>query len=230
MSALLRASVSPRTYYRAIIGGYRYCRYLERTSYRDSDFHSVDKECHISAEVAIRGPDRMSLGDCVYIGPRCWIDARGGLRIGRYTGIGAGSTVITTTHRYRGAETIPFDDVIVVKPVVIEDFVFIGMNVKIWPGVRIREGAIVGLGSVVTKDVPSLAIVMGNPAEVIGHRDADQFDKLKVGGAFVEHEPSNPLRRYWVPPFMRRKYKKELADLGFGDIAEDGTFREPRVR
>jgi len=230
MSKLLKALLSPKTLYKAIVGGYRYYRYIERTSYRDSDFGSVGRECRISEEVAIRGPDRMSIGDCVYIGPRCWIDARGGLRIGRYTGIGAGSTVITTTHRYRGAETIPFDDVIVVKPVVIEDFVFIGMNVMIWPGVRIREGAIVGLGSVVTKDVPSLAIVMGNPAEVIGHRSADQFNKLKTGGAVVEHVPRGPLRRYWVPPFMRRKYQKELAGLGLGDIAENGTFNQPRVR
>jgi len=167
MSKLLKALLSPRTFYKAVVGGYRYYRYLERTSYRDSDFHSIGRDCHISEEVAIQGANRMSIGDCAYIGPRCWIDARGGLRIGRYTGVGADSTVLTTTHRYWGAETIPFDDVIVVKPVVIEDFVFIGMDVIIWPGVRIREGAIVGAGSVVTKDVPSFAIVMGNPVQVI---------------------------------------------------------------
>jgi len=229
MSALLRTLLAPKTFYKAMVGGYRYYRYLERTSHEHNDFRSIGRGCRISEEVAIRGTNRMSVGDCVYIGPRCWIDARGGLSIGKYTGIGADSTIITTTHRAQGAETIPFDDVVVVKPVVIEDFVFIGMNVRIWPGVRIGEGAIVGLGSVVTKDVPALAIVMGNPAEVIGRRNADQFNKLKASGAFVEHVPRGPLRRYWVPPFMRRKHQKELAQLGLGDIAEDGTFEEPRV-
>jgi len=229
MSKLLKALLCPTSLYKAAVGGYRYYRYLERTSYRDSDFRSIGRGCGISEEVAIRGTNRLRLGDCVYIGPRCWIDARGGLSIGRYTGIGAESTIITTTHRHQGAETIPFDDVLIVKPVVIEDFVFIGMNTRIWPGVRIGEGAIVGLGSVVTTDVPPMAIVMGNPAEVIGRRNRAKFDKLKAEGAFVEHALRTPVRRYWVPLFVRRKYQDELDDLGLGEIAEDGTFVEARV-
>lgn len=49
----------------------------------------------------------------------------------------------------------------------IEDKVWIGINSTILPGVRIGYGAIVGAGSVVTKDVPAMTIVAGNPARII---------------------------------------------------------------
>ena len=52
-------------------------------------------------------------------------------------------------------------------PFVIEDNVWIGINSTILPGVRIGYGAIVGAGSVVTKDVPAMTIVAGNPARII---------------------------------------------------------------
>ncbi|NTW13970.1 MAG: N-acetyltransferase [Candidatus Moranbacteria bacterium] len=43
----------------------------------------------------------------------------------------------------------------------------IGLNVTILPGVVIGEGAVVGAGTVVTKDVPDHSVVVGNPARVI---------------------------------------------------------------
>jgi acetyltransferase-like isoleucine patch superfamily enzyme len=47
----------------------------------------------------------------------------------------------------------------------------IGSNSVILPGVTIGEEALVGAGSVVTKDVPSKTVVAGNPARVAGHRN-----------------------------------------------------------
>ena len=55
------------------------------------------------------------------------------------------------------------------RPIVIKDDVWIGMNVIILKGVTIGEGAIVGAGSVVTKDVPAWTVVAGNPAKVVKH-------------------------------------------------------------
>ena len=52
-------------------------------------------------------------------------------------------------------------------PVIIEDDVFIGMNVIILKGVRLGAGCVVGAGSVVTRDVPAGIIVAGNPARII---------------------------------------------------------------
>jgi len=52
-------------------------------------------------------------------------------------------------------------------PVKISSKVWIGFNAIILKGVTIGEGAIVGAGSVVTKDVPAWTIVAGNPARII---------------------------------------------------------------
>ncbi len=52
--------------------------------------------------------------------------------------------------------------------IIIGDNVFIGMNSLIIKPVTIGNGAIIGAGSVVTKDIPELSIVGGNPAKVIG--------------------------------------------------------------
>lgn len=55
----------------------------------------------------------------------------------------------------------------VAKPVLIGDDVWIGTGSIIMPGVRIGDGSVIAAGSVVTKDVPSMCIVGGNPARVI---------------------------------------------------------------
>lgn len=53
------------------------------------------------------------------------------------------------------------------KPIRICNDAWIGMNVIILKGVTIGEGAIVGAGSVVTKDVPAWSVAAGNPAKVV---------------------------------------------------------------
>jgi UDP-2-acetamido-3-amino-2,3-dideoxy-glucuronate N-acetyltransferase len=56
----------------------------------------------------------------------------------------------------------------------IENGVSIGANSVILPGVTIGEDALVGAGSVVTKNVPSRTIVAGNPAHIIGYRNKNK--------------------------------------------------------
>ena len=53
------------------------------------------------------------------------------------------------------------------KPIVIEDDVWIGANSIILPGVRIGKGSVIGAGSVVTTEIPSMVLAAGNPARVI---------------------------------------------------------------
>ena len=50
----------------------------------------------------------------------------------------------------------------------IEDDVWIGFNAIILKGVRVGRGAVVGAGSVITKDVEPYTIVVGNPQRVTG--------------------------------------------------------------
>ncbi|MGG3042619.1 acyltransferase [Bacillus anthracis] len=53
------------------------------------------------------------------------------------------------------------------KPIKIGSDVWIGSRVTILKGVTIGDGAVIGAGSVVTKDVPSKAVVAGNPARIV---------------------------------------------------------------
>ncbi|MBU3088279.1 acyltransferase [Clostridium gasigenes] len=113
----------------------------------------------------------------------CCIESSGGCRIGSYVHCGNNLDIITSNHNYNG-ELIPYDHTHIKKSVIINDFVWIGNNVSILPGVNVGEGAIIGMGSVVTKDVPQYAIIGGNPAKVIKYRDKCKFEELKRNGKF----------------------------------------------
>lgn len=66
--------------------------------------------------------------------------------------------------------------------IIVENDVWIGKNSTVLAGIRIKSGAIVGAGSVVTKDVPPYAIVVGNPAVIVGYRFSPKIIKslLKI--------------------------------------------------
>ncbi len=83
-----------------------------------------------------------------------------------------GLTVITGSHtrqvgmhNLETAETHQYD---VDKDVIVEEEVGIGVGVTLLAGVKIGRGATVGAGSVVMNNVPPYAVVMGNPAQVVG--------------------------------------------------------------
>ncbi len=59
-----------------------------------------------------------------------------------------------------------------IKPVIIQDSVWLGVNTIILPGVTIGQGAVIAAGSVVVKDIPPMVLAAGNPAKVIStHKD-----------------------------------------------------------
>jgi acetyltransferase-like isoleucine patch superfamily enzyme len=63
--------------------------------------------------------------------------------------------------------------------IIVENDVWIGAKATIMSGVKIGNGSVVGSGSVVTKDVPPYAIVVGNPAVVVKYRfTEEQIQKL----------------------------------------------------
>ncbi len=64
------------------------------------------------------------------------------------------------------------------KSIIIEDKVWVGFNSIILKGVRIGEGAIIGAGSVVTKDVEPFTVVAGNPAKFVKKIYQETNDKF----------------------------------------------------
>ena len=55
----------------------------------------------------------------------------------------------------------------IVKPILLKKGCLVGMNSFVMPGVTIGEGAIVGAGSLVTRDIPAWTIAAGRPAKVL---------------------------------------------------------------
>lgn len=199
--------------YRAVVGGYWYYSQVQEKTYDPKQFCSLGLNVRIGANVFIRAPEKMKIGHDVFIGSNCTLDALGGLQIGNCCALASHATVLTVDHHHRGAESIPWGEARIVKPVVIEDYVWIGMNASILPGVTIGEGAIVGLGAVVPKDVSSRAIVVGNPAKVVGYRDEEEYSTLKSKGAVKA--ASSRCGHLWTPPEMLEKYHDLLQEVGY---------------
>jgi acetyltransferase-like isoleucine patch superfamily enzyme len=191
-----------------------YNRYLEDKArdYHPGQFAYCGEGVRIHAGVSINFPERVALKDRVEIFPGTVINSNGGLHIGENTGIGYNCTIFTSQHRYRGARAIPFDNVSELKPVIIREYVWTGAGVMIMPGVEIGEGAIIGMGAVVTKSVPPLAIVLGNPAEIVMYRDKDHYYRCKEEGRYqtlsVEGVERKLIRMY------KSRYPRELEELG----------------
>lgn len=114
------------------------------------------------------------------------IESSGGVYIGNYVHCGDNLTIFSSNHNYKNSTKIPYDELVIKQKVIIEDFVWIGANVSIVPGVTIREGSIIGMGAVITKDVPHYALVGGNPAKVIKYRNIELFNKLKEEKKFQD--------------------------------------------
>lgn len=123
----------------------------------------------------ISGIHKVSIGSNTYIGQNAFIRGEGSVSIGSHCMIAANVVVYSYNHDYE-SNKIPFSDVNTYKPVIIEDFVWIGRNVNITPGVRIGKGAIIGMGAVVTKDIPPFSVAGGNPAKVIKVRNIERFE------------------------------------------------------
>lgn len=114
-------------------------------------------------------PLYIDYGKPVNIGKRCFIQqcctffGRGGITIGNDVFIGPKVNLITINHDLDPDNRSATYG----RPIVIEDKVWIGIGATILPGIKIGYGAVIGAGSVVTKEVPPMTIVAGNPARII---------------------------------------------------------------
>lgn len=108
-----------------------------------------------------------------------------GTEIGRYCSFAAGMAIFNGNHPLDKKSMHPFfynpsfqyvhKDLILRTKLTIGNDVWIGFNALILPSVtKIGDGAVIGAGSIVTKDVPPFAVVAGNPAKIIRYRFSEQ--------------------------------------------------------
>lgn len=118
----------------------------------------------------------VSLGYRSFIGPNCRIASKA--TIGNWSMIASSVAFVGGDHEFETAGK-PSIECGRAKNnrIIIEDDVWIGHGTIVLHGIKIGEGAIVGAGSVVTKDVKPYTIVAGNPARFIRNRfsESDTF-------------------------------------------------------
>lgn len=158
---------------------------LPGTAIRNSTFEKPSK-----AEAGSTVLDT-TMGRYSYCGYHCTLIH---CKIGRFTSIADHVSIGLATHPmewvstspafYHGRDSIPKDlaslDYDPSAPeTTIGNDVWIGEGAQVRAGLTIGNGAIIGMGSVVTKDVPPYAIVAGNPARLIRYRFSEELcDRL----------------------------------------------------
>lgn len=109
----------------------------------------------------------IDIGDYTSIEQNCHIIAADKLEIGEHTVISAFVYIADCGHSIDNVNESVMEQPLFVKQTKIGAYSFIGIGAKIMPGVIIGDHVVVGAGAIVTKDVPSYTMVVGNPAKII---------------------------------------------------------------
>ncbi|PTS91698.1 acetyltransferase [Pedobacter sp. HMWF019] len=91
----------------------------------------------------------------------------GPVEIGNGVMLAQGIVISGLNHGYMDINQSPSTQKVVTKKITVGDDVWVGANVVITAGVSIGKHSVIGGGSVVTKDVPEYAVVVGNPAKLV---------------------------------------------------------------
>ena len=118
--------------------------------------------------VNIKYPWLLILGDHIWVGEHVWIDNLDKVTIGDHVCLSQGAFLLTGNHNY----TKPGFD-LMVKPILIEDGVWIGAKAVVCPGVTCGVHSVLAVGSVATSNLASNGIYSGNPAIKIKDRIFD---------------------------------------------------------
>lgn len=127
----------------------------------------IGRNSRIKKYVVIHNPSKLSIGEGTVIGEFVHIWAGGGLKIGNNVLIAAHTLITTDSHDLQAvACSRLYSQTSVSKPIIIGDNVWIGGNCVILPGVSIGDNSVIGAGSVVTRNVPTNQVWIGNPAHL----------------------------------------------------------------
>jgi acetyltransferase-like isoleucine patch superfamily enzyme len=163
----------------------KFFRALDRKSRQEKQWR--ERNPHNGTTIVNDFPfDLVKVGNHSY-GPlevHAWHTAGEGLSIGHFCSIAEGvKFLLGGEHRYDTMLTYPIQakffgvpvESISKGPILVEDDVWIGTDALVMSGVRIGKGAIIGAGSVVTRDIPAYSISCGNPARAIKYRFPDEI-------------------------------------------------------
>ena len=126
----------------------------------------------------------LQTGDYVHIQAHTGIigGAKGLIKMGHFTNLSLGTRIVTVSDNFKGdgfitAPGIPeeFLDSRRSGTITMEDFVNIGANVTILPGVTLREGSVIGACSLVTEDTEPWTIYVGIPAKPLRVRNKEKI-------------------------------------------------------
>lgn len=133
------------------------CKFI---SSKTANSIGINHRCILSATPAICDNCILKIGNnCGFSGTSIWCFES--IIIGDNVRCGANTLIIDGDAHFDDPRTSP------PKPIIIKDNVFIGANVIVKKGVTIGENTVVGMNSVVTKDLPPNSIAVGNPCKVI---------------------------------------------------------------
>lgn len=136
---------------------------------------SIGNCCRIDAGVRIEGGQGVEIGERCHISTGSRLNIGGGeLVFGAHSGC-SDNVVIATgnpdlSYLFISAAEEPADCHVIRYKTVIGEYVVIFAGAMIRPGVTIGDGAIIGMGTVITHDVPPFEIWAGNPGCKIGER------------------------------------------------------------
>jgi len=142
-------------------------------------FKSVGTNVILSSGGYIIRPEEITFGNNVFIARRFYISARD-LKFGNNIMIGPNVVIECDNHSYSipGKTLFEVSNKRKIDPITIENDIWIGANVTILPGTVIREGTVIGAGSVVTKSMPPYTICIGIPCHPIKTRFS--YANLKI--------------------------------------------------
>ncbi len=119
----------------------------------------------IKPGVNIKYPWLLSIGDYSWIGEDVWIDNLAYVTIGSNCCLSQGAMLLCGNHNYTKST---FD--LMVKPITLEDGVWIGARATVCPGVVGKSHSVLTVGSIISSDMDSYGIYRGNPAVMIKRR------------------------------------------------------------
>jgi putative colanic acid biosynthesis acetyltransferase WcaF len=125
----------------------------------------VGKGVMIKPCVNIKYPWNVQIDDYAWIGENVWIDSLANIQIGKHACISQGAYLLTGNHNYT---LTSFD--LIVKPIIIENGVWIGAKAIVCPGVTCYSHAVLAVNSVATQNLEAYTIYRGNPALPIKKR------------------------------------------------------------